>query len=360
MTYLYAVQTSVSRSAEQPWHYRVLPMSHARSNLPRLLHGLGTNPLPRYLYRLTSVGLEITLSSILDRLAPLRAAPLEVEPGSQLPQSAAFALYLHWSPDGRISPLVRRQISLWQQCGFGVVFLSNTSPPKRDWDAISADTVLRVRRSNIGRDFGAWRDGLRLVNERFGPPQEVLLANDSVLGPFLPLHPLIDAWRAGGDGLFGLTESFAGTPHLQSYALLVRGTGPIATLAAHLADLPNSRSKWRLVQRGEIALSHRMRVEGHFCGALFDYPTLCGLVNEESRRALGPRFNRPEALLHYPLNPTIHLWQQLITSAGFPFLKRELFRRMPDTYSPNAPWRALLPPGEAVLIEEHMRMMGTL
>jgi hypothetical protein len=84
------------------------------------------------------------------------------------------------------------------------------------------------------------------------------------------------------------------------------------------------------------------------------------LVNEESRRALGPRFNRPEALLHYPLNPTIHLWQQLITGAGFPFLKRELFRRMPDTYSPNAPWRALLPPGEAVLIEEHMRMMGTV
>jgi hypothetical protein len=324
----------------------------------RLMHGVGTKSAPQYLRRVAKVALELSLSSVMDCLAPLRSAALEVAPGRQHPSGASFALYVHWSPNGCISALVRRQVALWRRFGFAVVFLTNTFPPQEDWDAIGAETILRVRRSNIGRDFAAWRDGLSLVHERFGAPREVLLVNDSVLGPFLPLEPLVNACRFSGNGLFGMTESIAGGPHLQSYCLLARGTGPIATLAAHMAEVPVSRSKWLLVQRGEIALSRRMQAAGHFCGALFDYPTLSGLVDAEKRRSLGPRFVRPDALWRYPLNPTYHLWQQLIAGMGFPYIKREVLRCIPDALSRHATWRALLPQGEMKLIEEHMRIMG--
>lgn len=346
-------------AAAQPMpRYRVVPLNRARpGQAPRLLHGLGTNSVPRFLHRAASVGIELCFAAVADRVVPLRVAPPEVAPGRALPRGASFALYLHWSPDGRISALVRRQVALWREEGFGVVFLTNAAPPAADWDAIAADTVLRVRRDNVGRDFAAWRDGLRLVQERFGDPAELLLANDSVLGPFRPLAPLVAAWRAAGEGVFGMTESLAGGAHLQSYALLARGAGPIASLAAHLAGVPASRSKWRLVQQGEIALAGRMAADGHLCGALFDYPTLCGLADAELRQSLGPRFAAPDALWRFPLNPTHHLWRPLVARMGFPFLKRELLRRMADPLSPRAAWRALVPAGEAALIEDHMRLM---
>ncbi|WP_372621836.1 hypothetical protein [Falsiroseomonas sp.] len=337
--------------------FRVLPLTELRPGSPRLLQGLGTNSLPRFLRRATSVALEIGGAAVADRLLPPRPAPMEVEEGRARPGGGSFALYLHWSPDGRISELVRRQVLLWRAQGFAVVFISNAAPPAPDWDAIADHAVLRVRRGNAGRDFGAWRDGLRLVEARFGRPAELLLANDSVLGPFAPLDPLVAAWRASGEGLFGMTESLAGGPHLQSYALLARGAGPIASLADHLAKLPDSASKWRLVQRGEIGLSHRMLKDRQFCGALFDYPSLCGMVDRAERRALGPRFARADALWRFPLNPTHHLWRPLVTRMGFPYLKRELIRRMPDPLSPRAAWREVVPAPWARLIEDHMRLM---
>ena len=334
-----------------------MPLNRARPGTPRLLHGLGTNSLPRYLRRLATVGIEVGLATLADSIRPPRPAPVEASGGRARPEGTSFALYLHWSPDGRISAMVRRQVELWRREGFAVVFLSNADPPAADWDAIGEDTVLRVRRGNTGRDFAAWRDGLALVEARFGRPDEVLLANDSVLGPVRPLAPLVAAWRSAGDGLFGMTESLAGGPHLQSYALLARGAGPIGTLAAHLAALPESHSKWRLVQRGEIELSRRMVAEGHLCGALFDYPTLCGLADAELRAGLGPRFARADALWRFPLNPTHHLWRPLIAGMGFPYIKREFLRRLPDALSPQAPWRALVGAADAALIDDHMRIM---
>jgi lipopolysaccharide biosynthesis protein len=107
----------------------------------------------------------------------------------------------------------------------GCVFITNANPPAEDWNAIAENTVLRIRRANVGRDFGAWRDAAAIALQRFGTPQELLLTNDSVLGPFLPLAPLVDAWRAGGDGFLGLTESLGGGAHLQSYVAWSRGKG---------------------------------------------------------------------------------------------------------------------------------------
>lgn len=358
MVALDPVSDPSSAQTEKSFHYRVMPLSDTMASSPRFLHGIATNSVPRYLRRVASVGFEIALASIVDPIAPLPPASLEIEAGRQHPDGASFALYLHWSPDGRISSLVRRQVALWRQCGFAVVFLSNSSPPHQDWDAVGAETILRVRRCNVGRDFSAWRDGLRLVHERYGRPQEVLLTNDSVLGPFMPLHPLVGAWRASGDGLFGMTESLGGGPHLQSYALLARGAGPVSTLSRHIAESRDSRSKWRLIQRGEIGLSQRMLTEGHFCGALFDYATLCEFLDEESRLSLGPRFARLDAAFRFPLNPTHHLWRQLWVGMGFPYFKRELLCRMTEPLSRYAPWRPLLSTAEAALIEEHMHVMG--
>jgi hypothetical protein len=71
-------------------------------------------------------------------------------------------------------------------------------------------------RRNIGRDFGSWAVGFSEFP--FQPDASgcsgggdcdvaVLLANDSVFGPFLPLAPAIFQFFSSGADLFGLTES---------------------------------------------------------------------------------------------------------------------------------------------------------
>jgi lipopolysaccharide biosynthesis protein len=309
----------------------------------RLLNRLPLHAPLRCLHRVAQVAAELAWTGVVDRVAPLHGQILDVAPGAQMPRYGSLALYVHWSPTGRISAMVRRQVALWHANGFDVFFITNAKPPKADWDAIAESSVLRIMRNNAGRDFGAWRDAAAIAMRNMPWPTEILLANDSVLGPFRPLEPLVAAWRKGGEGLFGLTESLGGGAHLQSYALLARGAGAIGTMLDHLAELSYYRSKWRLVQQGEIGLTRRMRVDGHRCAALFGYRALCESAAVRPDRAL---------------NPTHHLWRELIERQGFPYLKTELVLRNPGHLPGVERWDELVPAAEALLIREHLTVMS--
>jgi hypothetical protein len=307
---------------------------------------------------MAEVGAEVASAALMDRLRPLKGEIRRVEAGAVPAGTGSLALYLHWSPTGAVSAMVLRQLDLWREAGFDLVFVSNAAPPARDWDAVGERAALRIARDNIGRDFGGWRDALAIALERFGAPREVLLANDSVLGPIRPMAPVIAALRSGGDGLFGLTESRGGGAHLQSYLLLARGEGAIADLGAHLAAFRPTRSKWRLVQQGEIALARRMLERGHRVAALFGYGRIAAGLTEADLAALGPRYAEPDALHRYPLNPTHHLWRLLVERFGFPFLKTELLLRNPNAIPRIAAWRDLVDATDLPLLDAHLRLMG--
>lgn len=326
--------------------------------ISRLLHGVGTQSAARFVTRGASVAAELAACGILDFVWPLKTAEPIVEQGRARPTGASLALFLHWSPDGRVSAMVRRQLALWGEHGFTVVFISNAKVPAADRDAVADHAALLILRGNGGRDFGAWRDAFAIATRWFGLPRELLLANDSVLGPIRPLAPIVAAWRRAGDGLFGMTESVAPRPHLQSYLLLAAGERAVASVASHLLAFRDLRSKWRIVQTGEIALSARAVADGVNCGSVFSYSAACRAIDSVTRRDLGWRFVEEGTARHWPLNPTIHLWRPLVAQLGFPYFKRELLRAMPDVLGPSAAWRPLASERDAALIVDHLHIMG--
>ena len=336
---------------------QLTPLSIHFMGMSRLATALSTRGIGHIIQRAVEVSSEVSIAVLRDRLVPQTKQVFEASEG-HAPSTHSLALYLHWSPDGRISGMVRRQVRLWREAGFACVFITNATPPAADWDAIAEDSVLRIRRANVGRDFGAWRDAAAIALQRFGTPQELLLTNDSVLGPFLPLSPLVDAWRAGGDGFFGLTESLGGGAHLQSYALLGRGAGAVSEMLGHLAGMKDGRSKWQLVQRGEIGLTQRMLRAGVPCWALFGQERLAELANAETRTRIAPRYSSVEAFARVPFNPCHHLWRELVEGMGYPYLKTELIRRNPGKLPGVENWRQVVPPAELPIIEEHLAMMG--
>ncbi|MCA3356699.1 MAG: hypothetical protein ING02_01780 [Roseomonas sp.] len=339
------------------FQYRLSALSANINSRDRVAHSLATRAPSRFLRRAAEVLWETTSAALLDRFAPEMTEILEIAEG-HAPPSQSLALYLHWSPAGRISSMVRRQVRLWREAGFACVFITNANPPAADWDAITHEAVLCIRRANVGRDFGAWRDAAAIALQRFGIPKELLLTNDSILGPFLPLPPLVDAWRAGGDGFFGLTESLGGGVHLQSYALLGRGGTAVSEMLSHLAALKDTRSKWQLVQRGEIGLSLRMLRAGVPCWALFGQERLAALADEPTRIRIAPRYSSAEAFARVPFNPCHHLWRELVEGMGYPYLKTELIRRNPGGLPGVEEWRRVVPAAELPIIEEHLAMMG--
>jgi hypothetical protein len=340
----------------------------------RLYHGLGLQGRVRFARRVLQVGCEVAAGAALDtigrHLGPRGSDILRVEAGA-LPRHGGrqVALYAHYCASGRVSAMVLRQLDAYAAAGFAVVFVT-ASPgiPEADWAAVARVTALAVHRRNRGLDFGAWHDVAGMLAERWPDADELLLVNDSVLGPIRPLEPIFAILRAGGEGLFGLTDSCQGGAHLQSYFLLGRGRAAVTEMLAFLHAAPISTSKWMMVQRCEMGLSRHMLARGHRVAALYGYNRLIAAINAHPVEGLahlvperaGHAARAPE-LPDRPLNPVHHLWRPLVSLLGFPFLKIELVRRNPGRLPHIGSWTTLVGPDSpcpAAMLATHLAEIG--
>ncbi|MBK5927310.1 rhamnan synthesis F family protein [Rhodobaculum claviforme] len=216
------------------------------------------------------------------------------EPRRARAYDAAFPAALHQTvgtlqPNARLSVLVLYQPggvagSTLATCRWlaaaGVAPLVVSNAPLADADrAALADTAWRVvERPNFGYDFGAYRDGIRLIRAEGLQPERLLLMNDSVWCP-MDADPLSALLTHAGD-LVGIVQDekvahdrSGGRPtdrrHLESYCLSV---------SARLWRAPAFQAFWdgyRLtdykpdtIRRGEIGLSRAMEAAGFDLAAL--------------------------------------------------------------------------------------------
>lgn len=270
--------------------------------------------------------------------------------------------------------MVVGQLRDYARLGFRIIFVS-ASPTfdETEFARIRETVELAIHRRNYALDFGGWVDTLTLFPEVAEDIDELLLVNDSIVGPFHPLDEPLARMRGGGEGLFGMTDSIQYAPHLQSYFLLARGGAVIADVVAFLKSARLSADKRLVVKRFEIALSEHMRDQGHRVAALWSYDDLESelLRSERDLAALFAAF--PESrwldarrggplplrrqLLDLPLNPVHYFAGILVRRCRFPFLKTELILRNPQRIPEAVNWRALVPPESPIsiqTIEDHL------
>lgn len=315
----------------------------------------------------------VDLRTRLDRSAPIRSfRPGEVP----LEGARSLAVFIHYAPVPAVSRMVLEQVRALRDEGFAVVFVS-MAPflPPADLARLGPLCGAIVERRNHGLDFGAWHDVLPLALARAPEATELLLANDSLCGPFRPLRPALSAMRAAPEGLYGLTENLAPSPHLQSYFLLATGRRAVADVAAFLAAHRVTANKRRTIREGEVRLSGWMRGRGHPVAAWCGYERVeaAALRRAAARRrvralyphlfaGLGPddAAGMRDALRKRPLNSTHLFWRELVEELGFPFVKTDLLLRNPLGVADDLAWRPLLGgDAEAVaLVEEHLAILG--
>lgn len=302
--------------------------------------------------------------------APSRLIARFAGSASSSAHARSVAIYAHYSQQSNISAMVEHQVREYARLGFRVVLVS-ASPrfTASDFAPLRDSVEVAIHRRNFGLDFGSWADALSLLPDLASGLDELLLVNDSVLGPIVPLDDVFAKMRAGGEGLFGMTDSIHHAPHLQSYFLLARGGPVIADLVSFLHSTRLSVIKRRVVRRFEIGLSGHMRSLGHRVAALWNYEA----VEEELLRSdhdiesliAGLPASRMPAggaglrrrLLDLPLNPVHYFAGLLVRRCGFPFIKTELVQKNPQRLVDAVQWRSMVPDNSPVplsMLEEHL------
>lgn len=268
-----------------------------------------------------------TLSAVTP---PSAFASAKAAAGSPHGGKKRLALFVHYHPDGAIAATdVQLLRSLAPEAE--IVFIANGK--LRPGEAYKVQGCCRrvVERENRGFDFAAWRDVL--VDPATDPARydEVILLNNSIIGPFRPFSGIFAEMEARGADFWGLSE-FPRTcnprreeakaftdgvipRHLQSYFLVFsRAVVASEAFRAFWRGVADEDDIIKVVSKYEVRLSGVLEAAGFRSAVLL---AVSGRLQE--LEAENPSFN---ALYCRPLDFLL---------LGFPFIKKNICYYLPDS-----------------------------
>jgi hypothetical protein len=294
---------------------------------------------------------------------------LSIEPGEGAPEQlgSRVVIFAHFDRRGEIRAYARAYIEALCRAGLDVVFVTNAAylaAPDHAW--VRGRAARIVIRRNLGLDFGAWRDTMEVCGLPAANTSLLVVANDSVYGPFHPLEPLLARIDFDEADVWSATDSWQHRFHLQSFFVAF---GPRAlsqdAFKQFWRSVRNVRSKKWVIRQYEIGMSQALIAAGLRCKAIWSYLAMIEAVRDtatQDNTVFDPqvkpeRSNDPYCIdglvtaadrrilriasRRIPLNPMAELWRVLIAQ-GCPFLKRELLRENPSQVPDVAAWSSVL------------------
>lgn len=240
-------------------------------------------------------------------------------------------IFSHFDRRGVIDPTVLFYLSELKRNDFTIVFVSTAPANLADFvKAHSLDLSCFIDRliirNNEGYDFGSYYVGLAGVAlEKY---EQLLLANDSVFGPFKPLEQQLTTQA----DMVGLTDSYAESYHLQSYFLLFNLSEAMRQfLKDWFQRMIFFRNKRNIILRYEVGLSQAALARGFTLKANYPYDEILNkCVNPEIPQKYAVYAKR---LAEHPFqyDPCHHFWVLLLLYWDFPFIKKIILghRRLP-------------------------------
>ncbi|MFL0604725.1 rhamnan synthesis F family protein [Cylindrospermopsis raciborskii] len=253
-------------------------------------------------------------------------------------------LFCHYNEHGLILDQVKELCLFFQLQGIDVIFLTTKlSDESKEW--VEKNLSALIIRRNIGRDFGAWKDGIAFLNKQslFSSCSQLYLINDSVvlLGDNLKStrfqSQFIDDTKTD---MIGLTESWQIAYHLQSYFLKFNKTVLQSKLfLKYWHDYPIINSRLFSIEKGEIGLSQLLLNNGYQLKSVYPimelvakeniesfFISLSGIPNQCLIELIPQLFNEFFQVNFHEMNPSHRLWPLLLV-AGCPVLKRDLIQK---------------------------------
>ena len=218
--------------------------------------------------------------------------------------NARTAIIAHWAANARVDRSASELTRAVLGNGYDVVFVSaaHGSQPL-EWADGRPQGITVLRRPNVGYDFGSWATALEYYPD-IAESADVLMLNDSLVGPFEPIDHLLDQFHRSAADVWALTDTTQFRHHLQSYGLGFKYQRLLeAPLARFWRNIRAEESREGVIWRNEIGLSRLLDQERFVAEAAIPF----WRVVAEGQ------------------NPTILGWRRLL-DIGFPFVKRQLIR----------------------------------
>lgn len=264
----------------------------------------------------------------------------------------------HYDPDGALAPHAARAAAALTEVAERVLLVSTAGLTAAARAAVPPGVEL-VERENSGYDFGSWRAGLdRLGLLRTDPlgtsplgtgplgtggggsPPEVVLTNDSCIGPLVPWSRVFDGMAGRPGDFWGMTRTLRRGLHVQSFFLVFRPWVVGApSFRRFWTDLVAVSDRRQVIARHEVGLSVALQDAGFASDSWFrETPADQRLARERTvwwalhAARLRPRGKRLAALRRMPRepwNPMAALADRALDGDRLPLVKLDTLRYDP-------------------------------
>jgi hypothetical protein len=140
-----------------------------------------------------------------------------VSEGRSPRQGNRYVLFVFYGRDA-IPAFTQTVIDAIARRGLNLVISTNAKITPVLRQALLEKSCLLIERADLGRDFGGYKDGISIIQQRFGTPDRLILLNDSLFFFEKGLDEFIAAFDGEAD-LYAMTEVFEHHYHLGSFAL---------------------------------------------------------------------------------------------------------------------------------------------
>src|SRR5262249_17941318 len=138
----------------------------------------------------------------------------------RLPQKGSrFVLFVFYGRD-TVPAFTQTAIDAIRRRGLNLVISTNARITQGLREKLLHDCCLLIERVDLGRDFGGYKDGISIIEKRFGTPDRLILLNDSLFYFAPGVDGLIAALDCDAE-LVGMCEDLHDDYHIQSFALSV-------------------------------------------------------------------------------------------------------------------------------------------
>lgn len=253
-------------------------------------------------------------------------------------KSENICVFVHFDHRKSVADYVLYYLDQLKNTGCDIVVVS-TAPhlTEASINKLTQRAKVLIHRKNTGYDFGSYKTGLWLIDGSLNKYKRLILANDSVYGPFFDLTTLIKHGDNRRLDVWGATDSLEIAYHLQSYFLVFSRRAFLGKTFKQFWSLVRDASpkspdfKRRIIEEYEIGGSQCYATSRLKLGALCPIRS----VMRSQKANTSPRFHLGH---HSRRNQTAFDWDIIIERFGCPFIKRELLSDNPAN-ADTAGWR---------------------
>lgn len=247
-------------------------------------------------------------------------------------------VFSHFDQNNQVAPYVFNYLNELRNAGLNIIMVSTSSKLRPvDVEELKKYCSACILRENKGYDFGSYKIGIEFLENQGVTPSSILIANDSVFGPFFSIKELLDK-HFNEEGMVGLTDSYDHGYHLQSYFIHFGGNLVTSSIFkefwSSVGTKDQNNEKTNIIMNYEVGGTKFFRDRGEKIKAIFPFEEIAAhsLLKLKQKLTSMREPHSPVTLsgsdLNLNLNATHKYWDLLI-ERGFPFIKRELLTRNP-------------------------------